>query len=304
MANTLTSTLRESLEVFYYTLGNESSSFTSWMQGITDSAPIVARADVFGVNGFTEQTDGGAADPTAANLNSSKTTKTRQVWESLVTVSEADLMDNTSLASQITAQMAERAAYKIGELCYAQLAASDTTAHPKASGIYVGSVFCADDFTVDPPDGGSNFAISNLGSSALSAASLSSAINSMRTYREENGLYMNNARDLTLVVPEALRQTALELTGGSEAVWDGAGLQMRFGDEIARTQASNLLTDANDWFLVSRTLSPYKYWIRKSPSVRITPLPSRGAVSFYGSCQASVVIEPGVDYGLFMSKVS
>ena len=127
MANDLTNTLRESLETFYYTLGNESSSFTSWMQGITESAPIVSRADVSGVNGFTEQASSLAA-PGTANLKSGKTEKTRQVWESLVTVSEADLMDNASLASDITAQMAERAAYKIGELCYLQLAASASTA--------------------------------------------------------------------------------------------------------------------------------------------------------------------------------
>ena len=115
---------------------------------------------------------------------------------------------------------------------------------------------------------------------------------------------MNNARDLVLVVPEALRSVAVELCTGSESVYDGTGLQSRFGDDIVRVQASNLLTDATDFFLVSKSLSPYRYWIRKSPSVRITPQPDRGAVSFYGSCQASVVIEPGADYGLFMSQVS
>ena len=296
MANDLSNTLQTSVQVFYSTLGDHISNFRRWSRPINESAPIVQRADLYGVGDFAAQS---AVDPTADDLDSNANTVTRAVYEKLVTVNEVDLKDRPALATEITAMLAERAAYKVNKTMYAALAAVDTTAHPAAADYTAtggGSVYFADSFAT-PVDQ------DNLFTAALSASSLETVIAAAHNYKTKDSLEADVARELVLVAPPALRSVAMDLSSSTEAIYDGSGLQYRFGDVVRDVVISPMLSDANDWFLVSRVLSPIKHWIRDEPNIRVTLDPKAGRVHFYASVTCNAVLEPW-EGGLFMSKVA
>ena len=108
-------------------------------------------------------------------------------------------------------------------------------------------------------------AVDNLLALALSAANLETAITTMQAFGDDKGEEISIMPDL-LIVPRALRKTALELTGSplnpetaNNAINVHSGL---------RTLVVPWLTDTNRWFVVDSALAKQhlKWWDRIDPT--------------------------------------
>tara|TARA_Y100001973_G_C5117242_1_gene290814 strand:+ start:90 stop:971 length:882 start_codon:yes stop_codon:yes gene_type:complete len=283
MANDFSNVLETAVSTFYTTLGEHTQSWRKWAAIINDDSAVLQRADLYNLSNWAPQT----ATPTANDIKSSKNTVTRAVFEKLVTVNEVDLMDSPSMASDIAAMMAQTGAYKIGEAMYTALQNAESTDHPDPAYAGSGKKFI-DSFSETVTQ-------SNETGSPLSSASLTAAIAAMANYKDKAGLVMDATQGgLCLVVPPALAAIASDLVAGTAATAssDLASFHYRFGDVVTDVAVSGLLSDTNNWYLASPSISPVKAWIRKSPQLRISPDPSSGRVHFYGSLQVNAVLEP------------
>lgn len=107
-------------------------------------------------------------------------------------------------------------------------------------------------------------AVDNYLALALNATNLETAITTMQAFGDDKGEEISIMPDL-LIVPRALRKTALELTGsplnpetGNNAINVHSGL---------RTMVIPWLTDSNRWFVVDSALARQhlKWWDRIDP---------------------------------------
>lgn len=98
----------------------------------------------------------------------------------------------------------------------------------------------------------------NKGTSALTHDAVTATITAMQTFKDLNGLQMMVQPD-TLVVPAALRSTALEITQ-SVLRSDNANNAINANNGI-NVIVEPLLTDANNWFMVDSALArQYLTW--------------------------------------------
>lgn len=105
---------------------------------------------------------------------------------------------------------------------------------------------------------------SNLGTSALSATSLSSARLAMRGFMDDTDNLINSMGD-TLVVPPELEQTAWEITMSDKKV-DTADNTANFQKGRYKVLVWDYLSDTDNWFLIdSRYTKLFLKWFNRIP---------------------------------------
>lgn len=104
-------------------------------------------------------------------------------------------------------------------------------------------------------------AVDNLLALALNSANLEAAILAMQAFKDDKGEEISIMPDL-LIVPRALRKTALEITG-SELTPESGNNAINVHSGI-RTMVIPWLTDTNRWFVVDSALARQhlKWWDR------------------------------------------
>jgi hypothetical protein len=133
------------------------------------------------------------------------------------------------------------------------------------SGSYLGydsKALCANDHPRSRTD---STAVDNLLTLALSAANLETAVVAMQSFGDDLGEEIVIMPD-TIIVPRALRKTALEIVG-SEYQPDSANNAINVQAGIWRVVVDPYLTDSNAWFIVDSTLANrfLKWYDRVTP---------------------------------------
>lgn len=107
---------------------------------------------------------------------------------------------------------------------------------------------------------------SNKGTTALDMNSYSAAIQQMRGLTDDGGEILDIGRDLVLVVPAALEQTARIILNQDFIVVAGV-LTNNIWKGSARLMVINQLTDANNWYILDMgsILKPFIMQFRKRP---------------------------------------
>ena len=125
---------------------------------------------------------------------------------------------------------------------------------------YDGKVLCADDH---PRGKFNSTAVDNKATLALNSANLETAIVAHQSLGDDRGEEITIMPNL-LIVPRALRKTALELTG-SELTPENANNAMNVHRGL-QTLEWPYLTDVNAWFLVDTTMAArYLKWFDRTP---------------------------------------
>lgn len=129
---------------------------------------------------------------------------------------------------------------------------------------YDGLALCATNHTVK--GGGTR---SNKLSSALDSTAIMAAIALFRNWADYQGLKMDVVAmgGFYLVIPPGLEEAAGQALG-SAVTSDQMQLNMA-GSYGIDTIVWNQLTDADNWFLVSKAMSPLVFWERSAPDLRI-----------------------------------
>jgi phage major head subunit gpT-like protein len=127
---------------------------------------------------------------------------------------------------------------------------------------YDGKALCADDHPRSVVD---TTSVDNKLALALSSANLETAILAMQAFGDDKGEEISLMPDL-LIVPRALRKTALEIAG-SELNPETANNATNVHSGI-RVMVVPWLTDTNRWFVVDSSLARIhlKWWDRIDPS--------------------------------------
>lgn len=126
---------------------------------------------------------------------------------------------------------------------------------------YDSKALCATDHPRSKTD---STAVSNKGTSALTSDALEAAIVAMQDFGDDRGEEIVVMPD-TLVVPRALRRTALQVTG-SEFVPENANNAVNGvnGGETMNVVVDPYLTDTNNWFVIDSTMARrYLKWYNR-----------------------------------------
>jgi hypothetical protein len=305
MANVLTDALAtETLEAYYTTLQAQMPWYSRVMRVIDNDTPNVTEPDLSGITTYASQ----VASPTPVDITAGKSTTASVARELVLKFTEKEVRDVPNLLQNSAEMLARRARDTLDSLAHTAISTLDTTAHPEAGSQYAaGAKFC-DDFTTGAGDPVTQ---SNLGTTALSASSLSAALTVARGYLDKSGVKFDWGSvpdDLCLIVPPDLETTAMDLLsgkmGGSPEIYNGAGLESRsFGARIGDIVVMPEAADANDWFLWNKAISPLVMWIRQAPTLRVTPSPGTGHVFLYASFEGVVHYRP-FEGGVFMASVA
>lgn len=295
MANDFSNIKRTVYERFVLSLSDRSVSFREWSREVESDGYTLSRGDLYTGSDF-----GTSAAPSSADLDTGKSDTTRTYYYALQSIATADIDDNPEILGEVADRLAWRASQKMESVMCAALAAADTTAHPEDGGNYTasggGTVYFADVFATPVSQ-------QNLFTSALSSSSLDAVITAAMNYKDKSGNFVGMDNSFRLVVPPALRTTAKELISGTMGVYDGTGIDPRFGDVVTGMSVAPYLSDANDWFLVNTTLSPIKHWMRKAPRIEVTQSVDGFETHIKAHFAFNAVLEP-YEGGLFMSKVA
>jgi hypothetical protein len=281
---------------FVASLSEQAIGFREWSSEVSGDGYSLSRGDLYNMSTF-----GTSASPSSSDLDTGKADVTRTYYYALQSVATADIDDNPEILGEIANILARKASHKMETLMCAQLAAVDTTAHPENGGNYTasggGTVYFADVFSTPVSQ-------QNLYTAALSSSALDAVITAALNYKDKNGDNAGLGRGgMRLVVPPALRTTAKELISGTTGVYDGSGIDPRFGDVISGMTVAPYLTDANDWFLIDTAASPIKHWMRKAPSIEVTQSVDGFETHIKAHFTFNPLFEPW-EGGLFMGKVA
>jgi hypothetical protein len=131
--------------------------------------------------------------------------------------------------------------------------------------------------------------VSNTATLALSHANLETAILQMQALGDDRGEEISIMPDL-LIVPRALRQTALELTK-SPLTPESAENAINVHDGELQVMVWEYLTDSNAWFLVDTTMAKRnnKWFWRLRPNFRGYDEPAHHQRMFQGTMRYSRV---------------
>lgn len=295
MANDFSNIKTTVYQRFLTRLSEVNVNFREWSKEVTGAGYSLSRGDVYGGSDL-----GTSSSPSSTDVDTGKSDTTRTYYYALQSLDIADIDDNPEILMEIADTLVWRAGQKMSAVMYAALAAADTTAHPENGGNYTasggGTVYFADVFATPVSQ-------QNLFTSALSASSLDAAITAAVNYKDKSGKFLGMNGNFQLVVPPALRTTAKELTAGDEGKYDGTGISNRFGDMVTGVTVAPHLTDANDWFLIQKDLSPIKHWMRERPTLEVTRGVSDFQVHLKLKMAFDAVLEP-YEGGLIMNKVA
>ncbi len=300
MSNVFTDLLPVAIDTFWQQLASKSASFEPIARIRTDAVPNlkVAELRTGGSAGFGSW-DGGDVSPT--DFTGIGGTAARPVaYKKQMVITKYDAEDNPLIVQDVASRLADEAAYKLGSLVWAALAAAASTAHPTVAGKYI----------VDAHTFGTN-----KGTSALSLSALNAARASMRRYKNHDGDIIP-FEGFNLIVPGALETVAKQLirsvsypnaaTNGGES--DIVNTFQAGGDSgISGVLVAPLLSDATDWALVcgaSDARKPFDLWLRSPIELIPTIDPKTQALYFNVSFRANVLAKPDCDTGIFYSAVA
>ncbi len=254
---------------------------STFLQGLASSTEDYARCcKVLDYEGGTAQlmatnagglaTEVTAASTTlaSADLTSGISSVTQQAFAIKHTVPWAQLNWSMNLAQDIGMQLANAAAQNVNKLFMDGLEGLFADAAPMAGGangeVGAGKKFIDTGLAFLQGEAGAGTQ-DNLLTAALSEASLSSARQLLRNWKNQQGLPMNitgGDDEMVLVVGPENELAAVELITSNLSGADMASNVFRsFADVVVFPFAS----DPSDWFLISRTKSPCGIWMSESP---------------------------------------
>jgi phage major head subunit gpT-like protein len=174
-------------------------------------------------------------------------------YEATIEVDEFDLADDqVGQYAPIASQMGLVAARMPSEIVYGHLAAGFTI------NSYDSTTFFSDSHSFGD----------NKTTSALDAAPLEAGVLFLQTVKTASGQVMGLNRRIKLVVPPALRATAIELVG-NRFLTDGTN-NPNFG--VAEVVVADSLADANNWYLIGENgnLRPIMFQEWMAPRTRMS----------------------------------
>ena len=190
-------------------------------------------------------------------------------WEASIAVDRNAIEDEQYGQSMIRVrELAVEAKRFFDEMVFSLIAQGNGTTGSgyflnKAIACYDGGAYFASDHSE-----GSSGSQSNLGSTALSASALQTAITAMRKFKDDRGNPSHITPNL-LVVPPDLEFEARELLNST--YYPEEATNMKLANKVLKGIVNLLvtpyLTDTNDWFLfdTSRTVNPMILQMRKAP---------------------------------------
>jgi len=221
--------------------------------------------------GLASEVTAAATSVAASNMSSQISSINAQGWALKHQVPWHMLDRDFTLAEQAGVKLANAAAQNVNKQYFDGLEGLFTTAHP-AAGAGVGEVGAGKKFIdtglafLQTEGGGTQ---SNLATAAFSEAAVDSALQGMQNYKDQRGLPLSIGADggLVLVVSPKNRKAAHELVYSTLSGADMQNNTMR--SWIADVACFSLTTDDDDWFVISKKMSPCGIWMTERPSVQV-----------------------------------
>lgn len=253
----------------------------TFLQGLASSTEDYARcckvldyeggtAQLMATNagGLATEVGTGTTSVTAADLTSGISSVTQQAFAIKHTVPWAQLNWSKNLSEDIGMQLANAAAQNVNKLfmdgCESLFSLTAPMAGAAAGECGAAKKFLDTGLAFLQTEAGAGTQ-DNLLTAALSEASLSSARQLLRNWKNQRGLPMNitgGDDEMVLLVGPENELAAVELITSNLS---GADMQSNVFRSFADVVVFPFATDPSDWFLISRTKSPVGIWMSESP---------------------------------------
>jgi len=252
----------------------------AFAQGLTDTSPLVSRVGRIVATGGARTVDigGGAFGGIGATLSTTATTQSNSDWftySASHTVTKKVVKHVAPVHSvngdygfeMLGQQLAQSAIKTMDKLFFDGLEGLFAAAHPRA-GAADGQVGAGKKYldTGLVYSGGTQ---DNKVASALSETSLNTAIKLLLQYRSDRGipLHIGSQGGLVLVVDPYNAQVAHELV---KSQLSGADMASNFVNGlISDIVVWPFTTDADDWFLIDKSIAPVGMALGSDPTARI-----------------------------------
>tara|TARA_R100000995_G_scaffold82303_1_gene56026 strand:- start:30 stop:938 length:909 start_codon:yes stop_codon:yes gene_type:complete len=269
MALTTSNVKRTAVEAFFEGMAIVSDNWRSFMDFRTDDVPALRLAAMTGLGNFTSWD--GASDlgiETVDRPGHDGVTLSYSQYGYQCRISKADVADVPGIVGEASKKIGVSLANTYANLAYTRL----------NLGFGGGSTVGSGNQMFSPTHTRASGTRSNHTSSALDRSSFMAAITAYRGWTN----YQSQPYDLTaggfcLVVPPALEETAKQivrspfaLTTVASAGAPAQGESNIAGDYGTEVVVSPHLTDANNWFLMSKLERTIKIWERFAPSIATT----------------------------------
>lgn len=300
------------VEAFFEGLAAVPDSWRSIVNFSDNDVAALRIASMTGAPDFSEWAGNTDLDTKSIDSPYSGTTLAATQYGYQVRINRLDVADIPNIVGDTVRKVGMSLASTYASLAYANLELGFTggaSAIPDGKGLFAGD---------HPTATGTR---SNYGSSALDRSAFMAAVKSFRKWVN----YQDQPQDLTpsgfyLVVPPELEQTAMEViqspyalsaptsVGAPADTYTPASVQGEinvagmFGTTII---VSPYLTDANDWFLITKAAgqSPLQFWERLAP--RLATTVDEDSLQTKISADFAVATERGPEpTGAFGSEVS
>ena len=303
MANSLDNVIQIAQESFVDSLANSTEDYARCCEVLSYEG---GQAKLMATNagGLATEVTSGTTSVAASDLTSGISNVTQQAWVLKHQVPWAQLNWSYELARDVGRQLGNAAAQNINKLYFDGLESLFTLNHPSAGGAN-GQVGVGKHFL----DTGLAFAQGtaaagtqdNLITSALSETSLDSAKQLLRGFRNQQALPINlgGGGDMVLVVGPKNERIAKELITSELS---GADNQVNTFRQYADVIVYPLTSDEDDFWLISRELSPCGIWLGEAPVIDVRESDDGVFVNMVARFQASFYVK-SYSYGIIGSNV-
>ena len=281
MANDLAQLFRKSFVSFEEALAAGTEQYTQAGFLITDDKPQVEFMLDQSTGGFTAYPAVGTA--VDQDIESHNLTHSSSPFAKIERLRWVDIKNNPELPMHRARSMANEGMAHIWDRWRAGVAALFATAHPLAGAgvaeVGAGKMYLDTGLVYS---GGTQ---SNLLTQGLSRTALVTVKETLRNWkRVGTGMSLNIGeipQDLVLICDPRNEDLAHQLLRSGTV---DADLQANFLQGWAKPVITPL-SDPNDWFVVSKTISPIGMWIREQPSFKMMEDSSRGGLDVVLSAQ-------------------
>lgn len=268
MSNTLTDAHLEAFENGYYdTLANSTrmQALETLFDFRTDQAASLRLAKIHGIGTYSAY-----SSPTSAvGLTASKSTTTGTLYHKRVEILKNEVIDvGPALVGETAQELARKAEWTMVNLVWTTFWGMRSLAHPEAGSLYEAGCYFADSYTTGA---GSPVTQSNILNQSLSAASLNTAVERLRTQKTDDGDPAASADGrLFLVVQPDLEATAADLVMRQREIFDGSGLQSAaFNRTISGMIVAPSTYQSSSWVVWNADMSALVPWLKDEPEGKV-----------------------------------